>query len=120
MRPSRLQHCWDWPESWEESWRSEETCCHSDSSGRPPANAVLQKKKIIIIIKNYISNNNTDKWYQIIIIILNKDKNITTFKVWTLNTINKQPELTVSAADKNIDIIWIEKHRTRTKIPWYW
>ena len=27
------------PEYWEESWRLEETCCHSNSSERPSANA---------------------------------------------------------------------------------
>ena len=26
-------------ESWDESWRLEETCCHSDSSEKPSANA---------------------------------------------------------------------------------
>ena len=32
---SRLPNYWDQLEYWEESWRSEETCCHS--SERPPA-----------------------------------------------------------------------------------
>ena len=27
------------PEYWEESWRLEDTCCHSNSSERPSANA---------------------------------------------------------------------------------
>ena len=31
-RLSRLQYCWDKPEYWEESWRPEETSCHSGSS----------------------------------------------------------------------------------------
>ena len=31
-RPSRPQHCWNQLEYWEESWRSKETCCHSDFS----------------------------------------------------------------------------------------
>ena len=31
-KPTRLEHCWNRPEYWEESWRPEETCCHSDSS----------------------------------------------------------------------------------------
>ena len=38
---------------WEESWRLEETCCHSDSSGKPLANAVVkntQRSKIIMMI----------------------------------------------------------------------
>ena len=29
---SKLQHYWERPQYWEESWRLEETCCHSDSS----------------------------------------------------------------------------------------
>ena len=35
----QLQHFWDRPEYWEESWRLGKTCCHSNSSGKPPANA---------------------------------------------------------------------------------
>ena len=39
-RPFKLQHCWERPEYWgEESWRLQETCCHSNSSERPSANA---------------------------------------------------------------------------------
>ena len=34
-RPTKLQHYWGRPESWEESWNIEETCCHSGSSERP-------------------------------------------------------------------------------------
>ena len=26
---------WEWPEYWEESWRLEETCCHSNSREKP-------------------------------------------------------------------------------------
>ena len=29
-RTSKLLHYWERPEYWEESWRLEETCCHSD------------------------------------------------------------------------------------------
>ena len=39
LRPFRIQHYKDWLEYWEESWRLEETCCHSDSSERPSTNA---------------------------------------------------------------------------------
>ena len=35
---SKLHHCWERLEYWEESWRPEDTCGHSDSSERPPAN----------------------------------------------------------------------------------
>ena len=34
----KWQHCWERPESWEESWRLRETCCHSNSSEKPSAN----------------------------------------------------------------------------------
>ena len=42
LRPSRLQHYEDRPEYWEESWRLEETCCHSDSREGLSANAGLK------------------------------------------------------------------------------
>ena len=35
---TKRQHCWEQPESWDESWKLEETCCHSDSSEKPSAN----------------------------------------------------------------------------------
>ena len=38
-RPSKRQYFWERTEYWEESWRLEETCCHSDSSERPSAYA---------------------------------------------------------------------------------
>ena len=37
--PSKRQHYWKRPEYCEESWRLEETCCHSNSSEKPSANA---------------------------------------------------------------------------------
>ena len=37
--PFKKQHYWKRPEYWEESWRLEETCCHSISSERPSATA---------------------------------------------------------------------------------
>ena len=39
IETTRLLYCWDLPEYWEESWRPEVICCHSDSSERPPVNA---------------------------------------------------------------------------------
>ena len=36
---------------------------------------------------------------------------IATFNVRTLNRIGQLPELTASAIDHNIDIIWIQEHR---------
>ena len=44
-RPSKLQHYWERPEYWEKSWRLEETCCHSNSSERPSANADVKNSK---------------------------------------------------------------------------
>ena len=41
------------PEYWEDSWKLEKTCCHSNSSEKPSLNDVVknsQKCKIIIII----------------------------------------------------------------------
>ena len=43
--PSRIQHCWDRPEYWEESRRHVETCSHSDSSERPSANADVKNSE---------------------------------------------------------------------------
>ena len=56
-RPSKLQHYWDRLEYWEESWRLEESCCHSNSSGKPSANAGLknsQELNNIFILKGII------------------------------------------------------------------
>ena len=47
----KLQHFWDRPVYWEESWRLEETCCHSNYCEKPSANAGVknaQKRKIIV------------------------------------------------------------------------
>ena len=38
-RPPKLQHYWERPECWEESWKLEETCCQSNFGERPSANA---------------------------------------------------------------------------------
>ena len=45
-RPSKLQHCWERPEYWEESWGLEETLCPSGSSERPSAKADVKKLSI--------------------------------------------------------------------------
>ena len=42
---SKRQHCWGRPESWDESWRLEETCCHSNSSEKPSANTDVKNSK---------------------------------------------------------------------------
>ena len=50
-KPSKLQHYWERREYWKESWRLEETCCHSNSSERPSSNAD---------VKNSNGNNNNN------------------------------------------------------------
>ena len=55
-RPSKQQHYWERSEYWEESWRLEETCCHSNSSGRPSTGADVKNSKGV---KN--DNNNCSK-----------------------------------------------------------
>ena len=49
-RQSKLQHCWERPEYWEESWRLEEICCHSDITESPSTNADVRNSKVIIYI----------------------------------------------------------------------
>ena len=38
----KLVHYWERPEYWEDSWKLGETCCHSNSSERPSANADMK------------------------------------------------------------------------------
>ena len=45
-RLSKLPHCWDRPEYWEESWRPEEACCLSDSCEKLLANAGMKKSQM--------------------------------------------------------------------------
>ena len=53
-RPSKPQHYWEQTEYWEESWRFEETCCHSNSREKPSAKADVKNsqgvKKMWIMI----------------------------------------------------------------------
>ena len=52
--PSTLLYYWDQPEYWDESWRFEETCCHSNFSERPSANAGVENSQRV----NNNNNNN--------------------------------------------------------------
>ena len=45
-------------ESWDESWRLEETCCHSDSSENPSGNTDVKNCKGVN--NNNNNNNNND------------------------------------------------------------
>ena len=55
-RPPKLLHYWDRPENWEESWRLDGTCCHSNSSEKPSANAGGKNSQ-----KRTNNNNNTNE-----------------------------------------------------------
>ena len=55
-RPSKLLHYWERPEYWEESWILKETCCHSNSSEKPSANADVKNSQEI----NNDNNNNNN------------------------------------------------------------
>ena len=57
MDPSKLRY-WGQSEFWEDSWRLEETCCHSFSSERPSANAVVKNSQGV---NNYNNNNNNNR-----------------------------------------------------------
>ena len=61
-RPSKRQHYWERTEYLEESWRLEETCCHSDSSEKPSANADEKSSNEWIIIIIIIIIINISKW----------------------------------------------------------
>ena len=53
VEPSKLLHYWDRPDYWEDSWRLEETCCHSNSSEKQSSYFGVKKfqsSKIIIMI----------------------------------------------------------------------
>ena len=57
-RPSKRQHFWRRTEYWEESWRLDESCCHSNSSERPSANVDVKNSKRFN--NNNNNNNNND------------------------------------------------------------
>ena len=61
-RPSKRQHYWERPEYWEESWRLEETCCHSNSREKPPVNADVKNSKGVNN-KNDDNDNNINNYY---------------------------------------------------------
>ena len=75
-RSSKLQHCWDQPEYWEESWKLEDTCWHSNSNKKLSASAGVkntQKRKknnspgiidTIIIITQKFRNSKGDNGFE--------------------------------------------------------
>ena len=58
--PFKLLHYWDRPEYWEDSWRLEGTCCHSNLSERPSANAGVKNSQLSKIIVKI--GQNTESW----------------------------------------------------------
>ena len=63
----QMTACWERSESWDESWRPEETCCHSDSSEKPSANIEtghdwVGKRIHWEMCKKY-KFDRTNKWY---------------------------------------------------------
>ena len=55
-RPFKLQYYWKRPEYWEESWRLEETCCHSNSSEKPSAKTDVKNSQ-------GVNNNNNNLFF---------------------------------------------------------
>ena len=65
VKTSKLQHYWDRPEYWKESWRLGETCCHSNSCEKPSANASMKNLQLTLVWKTL-----KRKLLQIIIIMI--------------------------------------------------
>ena len=64
--PSKLQHYWEWPEYWEEYWRHEETCSHSNSSEWPLTKADVKNCQGEVIdweMCKKLKFDHTNKWY---------------------------------------------------------
>ena len=61
-KPSRYQYCWDRPEFLEESFRPKETCCHSDSTDRQPANTDVKNSQHWEMFKKF-KFDHTNKCY---------------------------------------------------------
>ena len=49
-RASKLRQCWDQPKYWEKSWKLKKTYCHSNSSGKPFANADVKNSQMCLYI----------------------------------------------------------------------
>ena len=59
-RVETIQHYWQRPEYGEESWRLEETCCHSNSSQKPSANTDVKNFQRLNNNNNNNNNNNPE------------------------------------------------------------
>ena len=55
------QHYWEQLEYWEVSWKIEKTCCKSNSSEKPSANADVKNSQWVINNNNNNNNNNNVK-----------------------------------------------------------
>ena len=72
-RPSKIQHCWDRSEYWEESWRRYETYCPSDSNERPSATTCVNKSHGAGRVQNWKTDRDHPK-YSIVEIGQNTEK----------------------------------------------
>ena len=52
---SKLQHCWDRPEYWEEPWKLEETSFRSNSCGKPSTNTDVKMSEGVKIVDFAVS-----------------------------------------------------------------
>ena len=60
-KPFKL-HYWEWPEYWEESWRLEETCCHSNSCERSSAKTDVKNSQVVNNNNKRKENKKIDKY----------------------------------------------------------
>ena len=63
----RMEDYWRRPEYWEESWRLEETCCHSNSREKPNADSDVKNSKRVYTTTTNNNNNRTTKMKKIIV-----------------------------------------------------
>ena len=98
MEIIRTWQNWNWPEYWEEFWKAEETCCHLNSSERPPTNVRLKKSKEL----NNNNNNNNCFWF-----VVGVHLYITHWRWWGLTSLRIIPDLIIYAvlSSKPFDLL---------------
>ena len=117
LRPFRLQHSWEWPEYWEESWRPEETHCLSDSSEWPPANAGVKSPQ-------WVNNNNNPDGIQLPhlsqkLVLVNKEKKNQSY-IWPWMKNKKQANTKTLLENYGIYVTWIltnNNEHTQKEVP---
>ena len=85
-RPSKRQHYWKQPEYWEESWRLEETCCHSNFCEKTSANADVKNSKGV----NYTTRPSVNKQEKI---------------CYLINSVSVDHRVKIKESEKNRQII---------------